>query len=598
MSSAYDKRPAVAVPGGESGCAVGWDAIAARLREAIAARGATRTVVVVECYPGVDEAGILRELAARLPVRLALAAGEALRPPAEVEALVAPYLGGDDPVFGRLCDLGLAEFFAPPSLDRLRRQIAPVDRGVVLVAGCGAWLVASGDILIYADLARWEAQLRFRRGESGNLGAANRGDQAARFYKRAFFVDWRVADRWKRPLIARWDFVLDTNDRSAPKLAAGDAIRRGLGHAVTRPFRVVPFFDPAPWGGQWLKEACDLDRTAPNYGWGFDCVPEENSLLLDFGGTRMELPAIDLVFAQARALLGEPGHARFGEEFPIRFDFLDTIGGGNLSCQVHPRPQFIRDKFGLTYTQDESYYLLQAGPDAGVWLGLQSGVEPPAMLADLRRAQAGGALFPAERYVNRIPARKHDHFLIPSGTVHCSGAGAVVLEISATPYIFTFKMWDWARLGLDGKPRPIHLDYAAANIDWSRTTSWVRENLVNRVSPLASGEGWREERTGLHPQSFIETRRHWFTGAAPHDTGGRQHGSVNVLNLVEGAEAVVESPDGAFAPFPVHYAETFIIPAQVGRYTIRPVGGKRQTESATIKAMIRSEAMSVREPTQ
>jgi len=599
VNSSYDKWPSVAVPGGGSGCAVGWDAVAARLREAIDARDEARTVLTVECYPGVDEAGVLRELAVRLPVRLALASGEALRLPAEVEALVAPYLGGDDPVFGRLCGLDLPEFFAPAGLDRLRRQIARVDRGLVLVAGCGAQLVAPGDILVYADLARWEAQLRFRRGESGNLGVANRSDPATRLYKRAFFVDWRVADRWKRPLIARWDFVLDTNDRSTPKLAAGAAVRRGLAHAVTRPFRVVPYFDPAPWGGQWLKEACDLDRTVPNYGWGFDCVPEENSLLLDFGGIRMELPAIDLVFSQAGALLGESVCGRFGEEFPIRFDFLDTMGGGNLSCQVHPRLQFIRDRFGLTYTQDESYYLLQAEPDASVWLGLQSGVEPPAMLADLRQAQAGGTPFRAERYVNRIPARKHDHFLIPAGTVHCAGAGAVVLEISATPYLFTFKMWDWARLGMDGKPRPIHLDYAAANVDWSRTTLSVRENLINRVSLLAGGEGWREEQTGLHLQSFIETRRHWFTGTVPHDTGGRLHGSVNVLNLVEGTEAVVESPDGAFAPFPVHYAETFIVPASVGRYTIRPVGGKeRQTESATIKALIRSQAAPSRDPNQ
>jgi hypothetical protein len=61
------------------------------------------------------------------------------------------------------------------------------------------------------------------------------------------------------------------------------------------------------------------------------------------------------------------------------------------------------------------------------------------------------------------------------------------------------------------------------------------------VGPLGSGEGWREERTGLHEREFIETRRHWFTGPAPHDTAA----GVNVLNLVQGAEAVVESPSGA-----------------------------------------------------
>jgi len=159
-----------------------------------------------------------------------------------------------------------------------------------------------------------------------------------------------------------------------------------------------------------------------------------------------------------------------------------------------------------------------------------------------------------------------------------------VLEISATPYIFTFKMWDWARLGLDGKPRPIHLDHGAANIQWDRATDWTRRNLVNRFEPLGRGPGWREERTGLHEREFIETRRHWFTQTAPHDT----HGGVNVLNLVEGEEAIVESPTEAFSPLVIHYAETFIVPAAVGAYTIRPHGPGIGQECATMKAYVRT----------
>jgi hypothetical protein len=206
------------------------------------------------------------------------------------------------------------------------------------------------------------------------------------------------------------------------------------------------------------------------------------------------------------------------------------------------------------------------------------------MLRGLEAAQTGGLPFPAEKYANQWPAKKHGHFLIPAGTVHCSGANSMVLEISATPYIFTFKMWDWGRLGLDGKPRPIHLQHGAANIQWDRTTEWTRRNLVNRVEAVRHGEGWREERTGLHEREFIETRRHWFAAPVPHDT----QGGVNVLNLVEGQEAVVESPDRAFAPFVVHYAETFIVPAAVGPYTIRPHGISAGHECATLKAYVRT----------
>ena len=102
--------------------------------------------------------------------------------------------------------------------------------------------------------------------------------------------------------------------------------------------------------------------------------------------------------------------------------------------------------------------------------------------------------------------------------------------------------------------------------------------------PVAKGDGWQEERTGLHEREFIETRRHWFTGPVPHSTNG----GVNVLNLVEGREAVVESPAGRFAPFVVHYAETFIIPAAVGDYVIRPHGESEGKRCATIKAFVRT----------
>jgi mannose-6-phosphate isomerase class I len=215
---------------------------------------------------------------------------------------------------------------------------------------------------------------------------------------------------------------------------------------------------------------------------------------------------------------------------------------------------------------------------------LKEGVDGPEMIDELKRSEQEGIPFRVDHYVEKWPAKKHDHFLIPAGTIHCSGRNGMVLEISATPYIFTFKLYDWGRKNLDGKPRPINVEHGIRNIQWNRTRNWTEKNLVNQVEKVAEGTGWVEERTGLHHREFIETRRHWFTSPVPHHTGG----GLNVLSLVEGDEAIVESPEGKFDPFIVHYAETFIVPAAVGAYSIRPHGPSTGKQCATVKAFVRT----------
>jgi mannose-6-phosphate isomerase class I len=578
VGTKYDKAPYVAVSAADGECSTGWSQILPRIGAAVKAG---HFVVCVECYPGVVVREIAGAMTEALHPALTLLAEDYFHRADVLERVLAEQLT-DDPVFGRMGEVTLDDFLDPHRIEQARRAIREAN-GLVVVTGPGAARIAEqSDLLIYCSVARWEIQQRQRRGDIGSLGVDNRSDSPQAKYKRGYFVDWRAADRLKCELYDRIDFLIDANDRSTPKMISGHAFRCGLESAVCRPLRLVPFFDPGPWGGEWMRRTFDLPQDAPNYAWCFDCVPEENSLLLGFGAARVELPASDLVFRYPRELLGESVYRRFGAEFPIRFDLLDTIDGGNLSLQVHPLTAYIREHFGVSYTQDESYYILDAAPGAAVYLGLKEQVDRSAMIAELHRAEAGETTFAAERYVNAWPARKHDHFLIPAGTIHCSGRNAMVLEVSATPYIFTFKLWDWGRMGLNGEPRPTHIQHGIRNMQWDRTTSWVWRELINNVELVDAGPGWAEERTGLHSLEFIETRRHWFVGRTPHHTNG----TVNVLNLVEGEEAIVESPEGAFDPFPVHYAETFIVPAAVGPYTIRPAGPTSK-RLATIKAFVR-----------
>lgn len=566
----YDKYPELKVSGFDAW--QGYAQIADVMLDR--AKGKEKFVIVFDCYPEVDQDEVQKGLSALGAVWYR--SDDAMLGKEEYNALIHPFVT-DDRVFGVMNTLTLGSIIDREKAEQMRSAIA-AERGLVCVIGVGASLIAEGDLLVYLDLARWEIQCRFRKG-APNWHTDNADANKLAKFKQGFFVEWRMADRHKRTLIDKVDFLLDTNAADCPKMVSGDGWRAGLEHFATRPFRLVPYFAPEVWGGQWMKEVCDLDRSEQNYAWAFDGVPEENSIYMRFGDVRIEVPSIDVVFYRPRLLLGERVHARFGDEYPIRFDFLDTMGGQNLSLQVHPLTEYIQNTFGMHYTQDESYYILDCKENTYVYLGLKEGIDKDAMLADLEAAQRGEIVFPAERYVNKIPVKKHDHFLIPGGTIHCSGSDTMVLEISATPYIFTFKLWDWSRLGLDGLPRPVHINHGRHVIGWERDTAWVYDNLVNRFETIAQEEGYFEEHTGLHEREFIETRRCRIGTKRLMKTDG----SVVQCNVVEGRGAVIESPTGAFEPFEVHYAETFIIPECVKEYSVRPLDG----EVTVVKAYVR-----------
>lgn len=518
------------------------------------------SVVVFDYYPGVDEEEVY-ELIKRFNFSLEINMHDIFKDGKTMTEQMK-YNLTDDRVFGKMYYGNLLDFMDEEKLQRAKDKVNEC-KDSVIIYGVGAGLITHGDIYVYFDMARWEIQLRYRKGMP-NYNATNYDEDILKKYKRGYFIEWRIADKHKAERFESFDYVVDTNASNDPKMISKDTFIESLKRLAQKPFRTVPYFDPGVWGGQWMKEVCNLDTNQSNYAWSFDGVPEENSILFDYDGVTFELPAMDLVLYQPKELLGEQVYSRFGAEFPIRFDFLDTMEGQNLSLQVHPLTEYIKKNFGMSYTQDESYYILDAKEDAHVYLGLKEGIDKEEMIRDLESAQRKEIVFDADKYINKFPAKKHDHFLIPAGTCHCSGKNAMVLEISATPYIFTFKLWDWQRLGLDGLPRPINIEHGKHVIQWDRTTEWVKEHLVNSIYEVKDEENdCKIEHTGLHELEFIETRRYTVKDNSFHKT----YGTVNMLNLIDGKSAIIE---GDFEPFIVHYAETFIIPASIKEYTIKP----------------------------
>ncbi|MDN2636776.1 class I mannose-6-phosphate isomerase [Enterococcus avium] len=540
-----------------------------------------KKTITLECYPGVNLLELEKQLLSKLTDARLVKADDYAYDAETVTNRIAANMT-EDRVFGIMSHATLNDFYPEYEVRKLQKELAEEKKRIVVYGTGAAVIQPQPDILCYADLTRWEIQKRHRAGMS-NWKAANEKEDNLKKVKRGYFFEWRIADRLKQQLTEQIDYLIDTNIPEQAKMVDGTSYQVALDQIVEQPFRLVPYFDASVWGGQWMKKEFNLDSEKENYGWAFDGVPEENSLCLNFSGTEIEIPAINVVHQRPIALLGKKVQARFGNEFPIRFDYLDTVGGGNLSLQVHPRVDYIQDKFGMPYTQNESYYILQASEKSTIYLGVKEGTEKAELFNELRKAEEGDYRFPDEKYINCFPVKKHDHYSIPAGTIHCGGPDTVVLEISQTPYIFTFKLWDWERLGLDGVPRPVHLAHGEENVNTDFDTTWVQENLINPVETLHKDSERRVEKTGLHELEFIETHRHWFKKEVIVDV----HQSVNMLNLVEGETITVESLNNSFEPFEIHYGETFIVPETIKEYKLANQGDPNK-EVAVIQAFVRN----------
>ena len=301
--SNYDKFPATNVAGS---LWKGWESICSELKKAC---NKEKFVVVIECYQGVYHEELKKGFAG-LQADLWIDTQNLFKSVSEIEKMTYPYTT-DDRLFGFRANFSFADFLDADKLAEAKKQVAE-SKALTVIYGHGAALVApDADLIVYVDMARWEIQMRSRRHEINGLGVENRAEGASYHYKRGYFVDWIVCDKLKKQLLPKADYWLDTHIAGQPKMITGETLREGLNITAHKPFRVVPFFDPAPWGGQWMKSVCGLDPKEDNYGWCFDCVPEENSLYFKIEGELFEMPSNNLVFFKTRDLLGGPVSSRF-----------------------------------------------------------------------------------------------------------------------------------------------------------------------------------------------------------------------------------------------------------------------------------------------
>jgi mannose-6-phosphate isomerase class I len=470
----------------------------------------------------------------------------------------------DDPDFATLPAGSLADLLDTSALGTPPRD----DVGVELVIGPGAALT-NPDVLWWADLPKRYAEAAVQAGTGRNLG--QNADEPPST-KRLLYIDWPLLDRHRDQFADRIDRWFDAQRVEEPASLEGEVLRATCARLARRPFRTRPTFNTTTWGGHWAQHALGHNPDAENTALGYELIaPESGVLVGQNADLTVEIPFQLIVSLAPTDMLGPEVRDVFGTSFPIRFDYLDTVGGGNLSVHCHPRPDYMSEVFGWPYTQHETYYLMVGGEQNKVFLGLRGDVSVEEFQERAHAADEHGVDFRIEDFVQTFPATAHQLFLVPAGTPHGSGEGNVVLEVSATPYLYSLRFYDWLRRDGAEQQRPVHVEHAFRNLDPTRSGSAVADHLVPAPRPLTRGDGWREDVIGSLPEMFFDVTRLSIDAraSAPQRCDGRFH----VLTVVDGAEVVLSTSSGDCQG--LAYAETVAVPAAVGDYTVDNPSGER-----------------------
>jgi mannose-6-phosphate isomerase class I len=487
-----------------------------------------------------------------------------------------------DPVllYGKLFKGGYEDLFDAEKLAQFETSIKESKTGssnqvfIVYGFGCTLKMLRSYyDIVCYFDVTPKEVILRAKKGMFANLG-----DLIARpiktMLRRCYYIDFEVAGHLRWELIENnaIDYYIASNDLNKLQLIPKESFSSITSALAKCPLRCKPVYIEGVWGGHYIKKLRNLPDTMVNAAWVFDLIPLEVSVVVEAGKQLLEFPFFTFVQKEGEALMGADCVKKFGGYFPIRFNYDDSYhSSGNMSIQVHSGHKYNVENYGEHGRQDESYYIVATGHGAKTYVGFNEDADPNEFISLVKKSEKDFTPVDYQKYVSHIKSIPGTQVMLPAGTIHSSGRNQVILEIgSLTIGSYTYKMYDYLRADFDGKPRPIHTYHGENVLSKERTTSWVKENLVQEARLVKSGNGWAEYIVGEHDLLYFSLRRLEFEKEIEGNTEGKFH----VLTLVDGEKVLVQSLDNPELSYTQNYLDVVVVPANMGRYVVKNLGNQ------------------------
>lgn len=226
---------------------------------------------------------------------------------------------------------------------------------------------------------------------------------------------------------------------------------------ISYPLKFEPILKSLVWGGEKIAPFKNIETDQHNIGesWELSGVRGNESVVAN--GEYRGRTIADLVKEFKGELVGKSVYAGTGDEFPLLIKFIDAKQ--DLSIQVHPDDRLAAERHNGSKGKTEMWYVVSADKDAHLMSGLSREITPEE--------------YAAKVYDNTITEVLHDYkvsagdvFFLPAGRIHSIGAGSFIAEIQQTSDI-TYRIYDFGRLGLDGKPRELHTELAKDAIDYT-----------------------------------------------------------------------------------------------------------------------------------